>query len=100
MGKAPDYGTATLHVSAADANSAKTDILEAIRILKQFPTDPDIKLMLNGAEINGTDAVPVDANIMVEERAPAAPSENARRGGRRRSTNRRNMRKRSTRRRR
>jgi hypothetical protein len=95
MGNAPDYGTATLRVSAANADSAKTDILEAIRILKQFPPNPDIKLMLSGAEISGTDAIPEGANIMVAERAPAASS-----GGRRRRTNRNNMRKRSTRRRR
>jgi len=102
MGNAPEYGTATLRVSAADANSAKTDILDAIRILKQFPSDPDIKLMLNGAEISGTDAIPEpeNANIMVENRTAAITENNLGGGGRRRRTNRRNMRKRSTRRRR
>jgi hypothetical protein len=100
MGKAPDYGTATLRVSAADANSAKTDILEAIRILKQFPSDPDIKLMLNGKEISGTYAIPENAHIMVEDRTAAITENNLGGGGRRRRTNRRNMRKRSTRRRR
>ena len=99
-GKAPDYGTATLRVSAADAASAKTDILDAIRILKQFPADPDIKLMLNGAEISGTDAIPEGAHIMVTDRTAENTENNLGGGGRRRRTHRRNMRKRSTRRRR